>query len=143
MGWRYALVALCIGILSPGAQACWSEIGQKYGIHPYLLWAIAKTESDLNPAAVNRANRDGSYDIGLMQINSRWLKTLAANGITEQQLYEPCVNIEVGAWILAQNIARLGNTWQAVGAYNAGTFERQLRYARRVLSKLPPELGTR
>lgn len=121
------------------AQACWHEIGAKYGISPYLLHAIARTESNLNPRIVSRPNANGSYDIGLMQINSSWLPIIARHGITEAQLLEPCVSIEVGAWILAQNIHRLGNSWTAVGAYNSPNAATRLRYAARVYRNLVPE----
>ena len=106
-------------------------------MNAYLLYAIAKTESGLNPNAVNR-NRNGSYDIGLMQVNSRWLPTLRKYGVDEKQLFDPCVSIHVGAWILAQNMQRMGNSWEAVGAYNARNPELRLRYARKVYRNLPP-----
>jgi len=134
------LLALAGALCSGAAQACWERVGLKYGIHPHLLHAIAKTESGLNPNAVNRANVDGSRDVGLMQINSLWFPRLAAMGISEQMLYQPCVNLEVGAWILAQNMSRFGPTWQAVGAYNAVSPERRERYARAVWRNLPPPL---
>jgi soluble lytic murein transglycosylase-like protein len=118
-------------LISSRASACWEEIGSKYGIHPSLLYAIAKTESNFNPKAFNR-NKNGSYDIGIMQINSGWLPTLKKHGITEKQLYEPCVNIDVGAWILAQSIQRVGNSWEAVGAYNASSAHLRLKYASKV-----------
>ncbi|PIV87852.1 MAG: hypothetical protein COW48_09240 [Hydrogenophilales bacterium CG17_big_fil_post_rev_8_21_14_2_50_63_12] len=54
------------------AHACWKEAGTRYGVSPQLLYAIARTESGLNPQAIGR-NRNGSRDIGLMQIN--WLSS--------------------------------------------------------------------
>lgn len=122
------------------AQACWEQAASKYGVSAQLLYAIAKTESSLQAKAVNRANNNGSYDVGLMQINSSWLPMLGRYGIREKDLYEPCVSIEVGAWILAQNIRSHGYTWAAVGAYNTPNPERGLQYARRVYNNLPQEL---
>ncbi len=113
------------------AQACWDAAAQRYQVSSALLYAIARTESGLNPLAVGR-NGNGSRDIGLMQINSAWLPTLASHGITERELFEPCTNIEVGAWILAGNVARLGYTWDAVGAYNAQNPALRRAYADKV-----------
>jgi soluble lytic murein transglycosylase-like protein len=127
-------------LAAPDAHACWEQAAQKYGLNVHLLHAIAKTESSLNPAAVNRSNNNGSYDVGLMQINSSWLPRLRRYGIEEKDLYEPCVSIDVGAWILAHNIRQFGNTWAAVGAYNTPNPTRGLQYALRVYRNLPPAL---
>jgi len=123
---------------APAAHACWEQAARKYGVDVHLLYAIAKTESSLKPTAVNRNNANGSYDVGLMQINSSWLPTLKRFGIEEKDLYEPCVSIDVGAWILAHNIRSYGNTWAAVGAYNTPDPARGLQYAHRVYRNLPP-----
>ena len=112
-------VALAFASALP-AHACWDDAATRYQVSSALLYAIARTESGLNPQAIGR-NGNGSRDIGLMQINSAWLPTLASHGIGERDLFEPCTNIHVGAWILAGNVSRLGYTWEAVGAYNAAS----------------------
>jgi soluble lytic murein transglycosylase-like protein len=103
---------------APAAHTCWEDAASRYRVNSTLLYAIARTESGVNPAAIGR-NRNGSRDIGLMQINSTWLARLARHGIAEAYLFDACTNIHVGAWILAHNFHRHGYTWEAVGAYNA------------------------
>lgn len=99
---------------------CWVDAGTRYQVDPWLLYSIAEQESSLNPLAINH-NRNKSRDVGLMQINSFWFPELEKHGLSEQSLFDPCTNINVGAWILSQSIQVFGNNWRAVGAYNAGT----------------------
>ena len=140
-----AIFALC---LAPSlASACWDEAAQRYGVSPQLLYAMARVESSLNPAAVNNSHRKGtgSYDIGLMQINSSHLPRLARYGINEADLYDPCTNIHVGAWLLADEFSRYGVSWEGVGAYNAACTQlrgkdcgaARAKYAWRVYNHLP------
>ncbi len=116
---------------------CFEQAGARYGVAPSLLEAISKVESDRNPLARN-LNRDGSEDLGHMQINSRWLRILSAYGIDRQKLLDPCLNTHIGAWILAQNFHRLGYGWDAVGAYNARSPHKRIAYAHRVAARLKP-----
>jgi len=111
---------------------CFLAAGHRYGVPPLLLKAIARQESGLNPAALNR-NANGSTDIGLMQINSSWLPALARHGVREADLRVPCANILVGAWILGSNFRSMGRNAQALGAYNARDPAKRLVYARQVL----------
>lgn len=110
--------------------ACLDKAAAERGLDARLLRAVARAESNLNPMAMNRTHveRTGTVDIGLLQINSSWLPTLGRHGIHERHLYDACMNARVGAWLLAEALARHGNTWNAVGSYNAACT--QLRGAR-------------
>lgn len=120
-------------IVAPAYTFCFEEAGAMYGVSPRLLWAIAKVESGFNPSAVNY-NQNGTYDFGVMQINSMWRRSLGKN--IWQALGDPCINVKVGAWILAQCIQKHGYTWKAVGCYNASSEYKGMLYIKRVYGEL-------
>lgn len=115
------ITALLLLPVSAGASAmCFREAAEQYGIPEVLLQSIAKVESQNNPLAVNK-NSNKSADYGLMQINSTHLDALAKWNIDKDALLkDACLNLKVGAWILADNIKRFGYNWNAIGAYNVG-----------------------
>lgn len=102
-------------------DSCFVYAAKKYNVNSNLLRAIAKVESNYDANAENHANRNGTSDYGIMQINSIWFSKLEEIGITEERVKsDACMNIFVGAWILAQNFKQGGFSWESVGAYNAG-----------------------
>ena len=133
-GWASLLPAVLILLASQYVYAfCFDEAGERYGVSPRLLWAIAKAESEFNPAAVNY-NRNGSFDYGLMQVNSCWYGKLGRE--RWMRLGDACYNVHVGAWILSQCVQRYGYTWAAVGCYNGTSTDKRVKYANRYLSGL-------
>lgn len=112
-------------------ERCINYSAQRYQISPWIIKSIIKVESNWNVRAFNR-NKNGSYDVGIMQINSSWFPKLRKYGIYEQHLWDPCVNIEVGTWILAQCIYKYGYRWEAVGCYHSSNYSRKTRYAYKI-----------
>lgn len=108
-------------------MSCLMAAGQQYNVPPRLLESIAHVESNYRADAINR-NKNGTFDVGVMQINSSWLPKLQKYGIELNDLYDPCTNIHVGAWILANEVARYGYNWEAIGAYNAGPYTDKNRH---------------
>ena len=108
---------------------CFDEAACRYNISADILYAIAMVESNFNPGVVNW-NKNGSYDYGIMQINSRWYKVLGAD--VWSQLGDPCYNVNVGAWILAECMKKYGYTWEAVGCYNASSKNKRNGYVYKV-----------
>ena len=122
-------MVLTLFLTVPAFAFCFEAAGVEYGVSPRLLWSIAKVESDFIPQAVNW-NPNGTYDYGLMQINSDWARKLGKGGW--RALGDPCTNVRVGAWILAQCFQKYGYSWEAVGCYNASNDAKRAQYARRV-----------
>ncbi|WP_269507303.1 lytic transglycosylase domain-containing protein [Burkholderia sp. IMCC1007] len=126
-----ATVALSCALHGVARADCLDDAAIFQKVSVSLLRGIAQVESGMNPNAIN-TNTNGTVDIGLMQINSTWLPTLAREGITRESLFDACTNAYVGAWILSQNIRQLGANWNAIGAYNAASPDKRLAYARKV-----------
>ncbi len=57
-----------------------------FNIESELLYAIAQQESAMKPGAIGH-NRDGSTDLGLMQINSFHMKRLKKWGLVKNSCY--------------------------------------------------------
>jgi soluble lytic murein transglycosylase-like protein len=115
---------------------CFEDAGKTYDINPSLLKSIAQIESNLNPKSANK-NKNGSIDIGLMQINSFWIKTLGLD--SGKLISDPCYNTMIGAKVLKQCIDRHGYTWEAVGCYNATSTPKKVKYSWKIFNRLQTE----
>jgi soluble lytic murein transglycosylase-like protein len=125
---------ICLLLLPAVSNAfCFEEAATSYGLNPQLLKTIAKTESNFNSQAVHK-NRNGSTDIGLMQINSFWVPVLRLD--RNRLISDPCYNTMTGARILQQCIERHGRTWNAIGCYNAASKPKRVSYAWKIFDYL-------
>ncbi|MBC6414477.1 MAG: lytic transglycosylase domain-containing protein [Chromatiales bacterium] len=117
--------------LTSEIAACIASAAHQHNLDPLLLLAVKYVETADRTDTPIRYNKNGSWDIGLMQINTVWRDTLHRYGIDYNDLEIPCTNIAVGAWILANNIKRKG-LWEGVGAYHSSTAPLSQRYRTKV-----------
>ena len=90
----------------------------KNGLSASLVYAVIRQESSGRSEAKSNCGC-----IGLMQVSEGALTDYNVKHRTHivmAELYVPQVNIMVGCWYLAWLIQRLGNTFDALRAYNIG-----------------------
>ncbi len=136
-----AVAAITMIAASPAsADVCtgnvFTEAAALYQQDPDLLRAITWVESHGQPGAVGPRLADGHRAWGAAQINDVHLPELISYGVTQRDLLNPCINLRLSAWVLANCIRAKGATWAAVGCYNTGPGSRntaaQARYVRLV-----------
>lgn len=114
------LVGLLVTVRADAAsgypyQSCFELASRMHHVPMDVLLAVAETESGWNPDARSSANAHG-----IMQI--QWPDTARHLGITRvAELYNPCLNIELGARYLRELLdASGGDLSRALAAYNYG-----------------------
>lgn len=99
------------------------EIGaaaEAYGLDPYLVSAVAKTESGYDPKAVSSAGA-----VGIMQLmpdTAEWITRLRSwEGVRNPELTNASDSIQLGSCYLSYLLDYFsGDTMLALAAYNAG-----------------------
>lgn len=92
---------------------------EMYGLDPYLVAAIIKTESGFDKDIVSSMGA-----VGLMQImpsTGEWIaRQLNIEGFSAEMLKNEDVNIEMGCWYLNYLRSQLKHTNEVLAAYNGG-----------------------
>jgi soluble lytic murein transglycosylase-like protein len=112
---------------------------QFYHLPPRVLPSIQRVEGGHVGTAAR--NTDGSEDLGVMQVNSRWIGPVARltgqpeHEVRSRLLSDPCFNIAVAGAILKNywHEAR-GNMMIAIGYYHSHTPARGEAYQAKVLA---------
>ena len=99
---------------------CINQVSHYYHLDARLLVSILAKEG--GKVGASTKNKNGTVDLGPMQINSSWLPYLAKYGYSRNDVqFNPCINFKIGAWILAKSLANGKTAWQGVGYYNSHT----------------------
>ncbi len=105
---------------------CLLLASQVYQVPPHALIAMMHVEGGKIGQAVG-PNQNGSYDLGPMQVNTRWVPELAKIWQVDEATAlsrvrdNGCVNVHVAAWILRQRVNDTGSLYQGIAAYHSYT----------------------
>jgi len=104
-----------------GYESIIVKYSNEFNIDPYLVASIINVESKYDTYAVS--NKEAK---GLMQISSqtgKWAsEVLSIEGYSEDDLFDPEINIRIGTWYLSVLLKEFNNNIDLVlAAYNAGS----------------------
>ena len=106
--------------------ACMALVAQIYALPPRVLPSIQAVEGG-GPGVVHH-NTDGTEDMGVMQINTLWLGTLARYSqlslaeVRARLLLRPCYNIAAAGLIMRTYLNETrGDLMRAIGDYHSHT----------------------
>jgi len=95
------------------------EAAEEFDLDPLLLWAIMHTESRYDPEALSWARAQGLMQ--LIPSTADWAAESADIPFTPLEIYEPRVNVRLGAWYMRWLLDYFdGDLELAVTAYNGG-----------------------
>ena len=120
--------------LTKERTVCSIQAAEKYQIPPIALLAVAKVEGGKPGQWVKNTN--GTYDVGSMQLNTSYLKTLAKYGITSTHAASAgCFPYEVAAWRIRGHIMKdKGDFWTKIANYHSYTPKYNNIYRSKLLS---------
>lgn len=132
-----SLLGMTVAAAAAAGDWCWEAAAAAQNVSPILLRAIGAQESSCRPQTTHR-NADGSLDHGPMGIHDSWLRDprFRRLGVGVYDLYEPCKASYIAAWVVASCYKEFGVTWRAVGCYNARTYQKQMKYANDINSRI-------
>lgn len=100
-----------------------SYLSKKHLVPIWIIARVIEIESNWNSKAINK-NKDGSYDYGIMQLNSKYIRGYfdwKFNDNKKINYYDPYINMEIGVKYL-KHLYDYHKSWrEAVAAYNCGS----------------------
>jgi hypothetical protein len=93
----------------------------RYGVPANIVLAVADQEGGRPGQWV--ANRNGTFDVGTLQFNTAYLRSLARYGIGPAEAARPgCYAYHLAAWRLRQHLAHdAGDPWTRAANYHSRT----------------------
>jgi len=127
--------------------ACMATVAAFYQLPPRVLPSIQAVEG--GTIGIVHGNADGSQDLGIMQVNTRWAEPLARvarmtpDSVRVRLIYDGCFNIAAAGAIMRTYLNETsGDLMLAVGYYHSHTPTLNQDYQAKVLASAYRLFGT-
>ena len=116
-----------IALEPPLAEA--ESAASDLGLDPLLIVAVIAIESSFNPFAESTVGAQG-----LMQVIPRFHMDKIGEGAGKDALFDPQLNVRVGALVIKEGLRRFGTLERALQYYGGALKDPKARYANKVLA---------
>ncbi len=130
---------MALMITAQALASCLLLAAHTYQVPPAVMIGIMQVEGGRVGQAAG-PNFNGTYDLGPMQVNTRWIPQLAHIWHVSEPTArtwvrdDGCVNVHVAAWILKQKMAETGSIYGGIAHYHSATPGEGHRYASKVIA---------
>lgn len=128
-------------MMSSLITSCLMMASSFYNVPSSVLLGIMQIEG--GRPGMESANRNGTHDLGPMQVNTLWLPQVARHWNVDPDTArawvrdDVCVNINVAGWILRQKINEAhGDLALGIARYHSATPGKGIPYARKVVARM-------
>ena len=94
------------------------KYSEEYQVDKYLIYAIIKAESNFSEEAISSKGAKGLMQ--LMQTTAEEIASKINIEVTEENILNPDININLGTKYISMLIQKYGNIGLSLSAYNAG-----------------------
>lgn len=116
-------------------EKCVNAASRHFRINKMVIDSIIDVEG--GKIGTVSKNSNGSFDLGIMQINTIHLSNIKKHFPTVDAtdlVYKPCINIAIGTWILSERLKETDSFWIGVGNYHSKTPKYRTRYLQKIFA---------
>lgn len=125
----------------PVTRECILKTADAFHVPYRIILTLLRTEG--GRLGMEHRNNNGTYDLGPMQVNSRWMPEIARMHFSgnQREAWDAvrdwgCYNILVGTWVFRGYVDEAnGNLAEAVGLYNSHSPKPKMAYQHKFASR--------
>ena len=119
--------------ITPVRPKCIIDASRRFKVPAAVILTILDVEG--GEVGISAKNKNKTWDLGPMQINTCHMEKLSRYGITREDLEtNGCLNVQVGTWLLKNHLNDThGHVLEAIGRYHSNREPYKNRYQQKAV----------